>query len=138
MPTMLMKYCKYFRFSTPNTFSEITNNFKWINGSFILGGKGSENQFLQDNIVDMEDNLRRYNISVSIKACQSLHTDQNMLFLGIPNTISAHFVEERVCLILEQLESSFKHTLPHYSDNKLRFAIFWDFLHPCPTPKVHA
>ena len=48
MPVVLMKCHKYFRFST-FTFSEIINSFKWINGNFILRGKGSGTHTLRED-----------------------------------------------------------------------------------------
>jgi len=75
----------------------------------------------------MADDFRVHQISIAVKPCQVLHTDQNMVFLGVPNTISARLVEEKTRLILDQLEKANSHNLVYKLDTPLKFAIISGF-----------
>jgi len=64
-----MRSKKYFHFTTSNAFYKITRESRWINGSFILGGLGRAGNTLTDNVIEMADDLRVHQISVSVKPC---------------------------------------------------------------------
>jgi hypothetical protein len=76
-------------------------NGRVIKGSGLMGFKLDPQQCLEEAGGD----LRSMGCSIFFKKCQEVDTVLNMIFLGVPNSISKESVKETVDTVLQGLEA---------------------------------
>jgi hypothetical protein len=106
MPKYQVVMKGYFRIPNKNSFSNVQQeNGRVVKGSGIMGFKLDPQQCLEEASGD----LRAMGCSIFFKKCQEVDTVSNLVFLGVPNSISEDTVKETVDEVLQKLEDELIH-----------------------------
>ena len=101
MPKYQVVMKGYFRIPNNNSFSNVQQeNGRVVKGSGIMGFELDPQQCLEEASGD----LRSMGCSIFFKKCQEVDTVSNIVFLGVPNSISEDTVKDTVDEVLQTLE----------------------------------
>jgi len=102
MPKYQVVMKGYFRIPNNNLFSNVQQeNGRVVKGSGLMGFKLDPQQCLEE----AGGGLRSMGCSIFFKKCQEVDTVLNLIFLGVPNSISEESVKETVDKVLQGLEA---------------------------------
>jgi hypothetical protein len=108
---VVMKW--YFRILNNNLFNNVQQeNGRVVKGSGIMDFELNPQQCLEEASGD----LYTMGCSIFFKKCQEVHTVSNLVFLGVPNSISEDTVKETMEKVLQSLE---KELIQNDKDYKL-------------------
>ena len=107
MPKYQVVMKGYFCIPNNNSFSNVQQeNGRVVKGSGIIG---FELDPPQQCLEEASGDLRAMGCSIFFKKCQEVNTVSNLVFLGVPNSISEDTVKETVDEVLQKLEDELIH-----------------------------
>jgi hypothetical protein len=107
MPKYQVVMKGYCRIPNNNLFSNVQQeNGRVVKGSGIIG---FELDPPQQCLEEASGDLRAMGCSIFFKKCQEVDTASNLVFLGVPNSISEDTVKETVDEVLQKLEDELIH-----------------------------
>ena len=126
MPKYQVVMKGYFRIPNNNAFSNVQQDTgRVVKGSGLMGFELDPQQCLEEASGD----LRAMGCSIFFKKCQEVDTVSNLVFLGVPNSISEDTVKETVDEVLQKLEEELIEEDKEYSltpsqrENWIKYAI---------------
>ena len=116
----------YFCIPNNNSFSNVQQDTgSVVKGSGLMGFELDPQQCLEE----ASGNLRAMGCLIFFKKCQEVDTVSNLVFLGVPNSISEDTVKETVDQVLQKLEEELIEGDKEYSltpsqrENWIKYAI---------------